>query len=137
MVRKANEKDIDFIINLAKKSPELNASKNEILPSKNELLEWLNDNKVIFLVEEDKGFLLAKLNSSEWCMIDALSIAPNFRNQGIATKLLDQLYLILKEKDINYISGLVLENSDLSRTFWKKKDFVEGKNLVWFEKDLK
>lgn len=137
MIRKVQEKDIDFIINLAKKSPELNASLNKTFPSKKELLEWLKDDKVVFLVEENKGFLLAKLNSSEWCMIDALSIEHDFRNQGIATKLLNELYSILKERKINYISGLVLENFQNSRDFWKKKGFFEGKKLIWFEKDLK
>ena len=138
MVRKAQEKDIDFIMNLSKKTPELNASKSDSwLPSKTELLYWINDYKTIFLVEENKGFLLAKLNSSEWCMIDALSIDPNFRKQGIATKLLNQLDSILKEKKVEYISGLVLENFENSREFWKKKGFIEGKKLIWFEKELK
>jgi ribosomal protein S18 acetylase RimI-like enzyme len=137
MVRKANKKDVDFILNLAKKTPELNASKNETLLSKNEVLEWIKDNKIIFLIEENKGFLLAKINSLEWCMIDALSIDYKFRNQGIANKLLEELYSILKEKKINYISGLVLDSAIDSRNFWKKKGFIEGKKLIWFEKELK
>ena len=138
MVRKAQEKDIDFIMNLSKKTPELNPSKTgPCLPSKTELLEWINDDKTIFLVEENKGFLLAKLHSSEWCMIDSLSVDPNFRKQGIATKLLNELDSILKEKKVEYISGLVLENFENSREFWKKKGFIEGKKLIWFEKELK
>ena len=135
MIRKANEKDAEFILGLAKKTPELSVSKTEMWnPTKKEIIEWIKDEKNIFLVKENKGFLLAKLNSSEWCMIDALAIKLEYRSQGIATELLEELYSILKEKNIEYISGLVQESCMNARAFWNKKGYKEGKKLIWFEK---
>lgn len=137
MVRKANEKDIDSIFELAKSLTELNASKNENYRCKEEILEWMNDDKSILLVEEKEGFLFAKLLSSNWCMIDAIAVNKDSRNKGISTKLLEELYSILREKKITYVSGLVLKDSKEARSFWNKQNFVEGKELVWIEKELK
>jgi N-acetylglutamate synthase-like GNAT family acetyltransferase len=137
MVRKANEKDVDFIFELAKALPELNASKNEVYRSKEEILEWINDDKSIVLVKENEGFIFAKLLSSNWCMIDAIAIKTDSRGKGTSTQLLNELYSILKEKNINYVSGLVLEDSKEARNFWNKQGYSEGKELIWIEKHLK
>lgn len=137
MVRKAKLSDLEFIYSLAISTPELKPSSDNLM-SKNEIKEWIKDEKSnLFLVEENKGFLFCKLMSNEWCVIETLVVDKKQRNKGIAKKLLEKLYLILKEKKIKFLTGLVLEKFENSREFWKKNGFIEKNKLIWFEKELK
>jgi ribosomal protein S18 acetylase RimI-like enzyme len=51
-----------------------------------------------------------------------------------ANTLLDNLYRILKDKNMDYIQALVEVNQKQTREFWKRRGFKEENKFVWIEK---
>lgn len=108
---------------------------------KEELEGWImkpKGNILLVATEDDEviGFIYAKVISPRWCMLESLGVEDKHRGKGIGTKLLENLYAILKEKGVDYIQALVGEEHNKSHEFWKRKGFVEGKKFIWIEKYL-
>ena len=106
-----------------------------------EIEEWVEKQKsnILIVAEENGfviGFLYAKIVSSQWCMLESLGVDKAYRGKGIGTRLVDHLYGVLKERKIDYVQALVGEEHPISREFWKRKGFKEGKKFIWIEKDI-
>lgn len=141
-ISRAVKKDLNSLYKLGQKIPELKYSKESPFCEKLELAEWINnhqDNIILTAklgIDELVGFLIAKILSRNWCMLDNIVVDKKFRGQGIANKLLNQLYNILKKEKINYINVLVGLNYKKTREFWRVKGFKETKKFVWADKEL-
>ncbi|MFH1751545.1 MAG: GNAT family N-acetyltransferase [archaeon] len=139
-INKASLKDLSKLLSMTKSFPAFMVSKDKDFIRRKELSEWIKRNDCIVLTAKQEknitGFLLAKLISSDWCLLDSIGVKPEFRGQGIGSKLLEELYLVLKKKDVWYLQCLVKENEKETREFWKKKGFKEGNKFVWIEKHL-
>ncbi len=66
-----------------------------------------------------------------------LAVAPEFRRQGIATKLYSECIAKLKEKGATGIySWANADGDDSIGQFLKKQGFAEGHKYVWMDKKL-
>jgi ribosomal protein S18 acetylase RimI-like enzyme len=151
----AELKDVNNIYNLGKKINELKFSKRYPFHDVSELKDFVKNKKEnIFLAvkknsakfskgkknNEIVGFLYAKIlsfHSGGWCMLDNIAVDKKYRNLGFGTKLLKELYRILKTKKIGYVQVLEDVHDKKTRKFWKEKGYKESKIFVWTEKEIK
>jgi ribosomal protein S18 acetylase RimI-like enzyme len=142
IIRRAKQKDISQIYNLGKKTKELMFSKGMNFHDKKELLEFTlrkRDNILLVSILDKRvvGFLYAKIVSKTWCILDNLVVDEEFRNHGIGSILLEELYKILKKNKVSYIQILEDIHHKKTREFWKKKGFLEEKKFIWADKIIK
>lgn len=140
-IRRAKRGDVREIYNLGSKVDELKFSKGAF-HGKDEFFEFINkpkENIILVAVRKDKlvGFLYARIISKHWCMIDNLAVKRGFRNRKIGTLLLNRLYLVLKERNVDYVQILEEIHHKKTRNFWKEKGFKEEKVFLWADKRLR
>lgn len=144
-IRRAQPRDVDNIFNLGsgfKDSLKASKIRGEHFHEKSEFLEYIKNPKknVLLVAEVDNkfvGFVCAELIDKEWCVLDNIAVDKKYQGRGIGTKLLDELYSILRKKKIFYIQLLAEKNHKKIQKFWKSKGFKEGKTFVWFDKYVK
>ena len=106
---------IDFIVN--------DYFKNEIK----------NKNNILLIYEENgtiEGYIYLKAIKDEeqiGYLIDGLYVEEEYRNQKIATKLLEYSLSILSEKKISFIDINVLSKNTIAKKLYKKIGFEEYK----------
>ena len=106
---------IDFIVN--------DYFKNEI-KNKNNILLVYEENGII------EGYIYLKAIKDEeqiGYLIDGLYVEEEYRNQKIATKLLEYSLSILSEKKISFIDINVLSKNTIAKKLYKKIGFEEYK----------
>jgi ribosomal protein S18 acetylase RimI-like enzyme len=138
-IRSARPKDLASIYALGRKTRELDASNDTVFFDRGEiegLIKKPKDNIILVILAGKKfiGFLVAKIISCEWCMIDSIAVDPLYRGQGIGNLVLKHLQNILKKRRIRYLQAFVAEEAARSRKFWHQQGFKEGKKFIWIEK---
>ena len=120
-IEKANIEDLSLIYELEKNNITVNSM------SENQIERVLNNENYIVLKavieNEIAGFVI--LQKSDELNIDSIAVKKEFRNLGIATKLIEKASGYAKE---NYISTLSLEvsyNNVTAYLLYKKLGFVE------------
>ena len=106
---------IDFIVN--------DYFKNEI-KNKNNILLVYEENGII------EGYIYLKAIKDEeqiGYLIDGLYVEEEYRNQKIATKLLEYSLSILSEKKISFVDINVLSKNTIAKKLYKKIGFEEYK----------
>lgn len=144
-IRCAQKRDVNNIFNLGCKlegSLKASKQKGEHFHDKSEFLKFIKNPKdnVLLVAEIDNkfiGFIYAEIRDGNWCSIDNIAVDKKYQGLGIGTKLLNELYRILRKKKINYIQLLVEKNHKQTQKFWKSKGFKEGKTFIWFDRYLK
>ncbi|MBD5558239.1 MAG: GNAT family N-acetyltransferase [Desulfovibrio sp.] len=63
-------------------------------------------------------------------------VDEKFRNQGIATKLVDVTLSALKHIGIVKVSLVVFKNNSAANTFWEKRGFIEREDLIYRNRPL-
>ena len=106
-----------------------------------EIEDWARKRKgqIALVAEIDSqvvGFLLARLATRYWCLIEAVSVEDKFRKKGIGKKLLEELYKILKKEDIYIYQAFVRSDMKQPQIFWRKQGFKARKTFTWFDKRL-
>lgn len=106
---------IDFIVN--------DYFKN-VIKNKNNILLVYEENGII------EGYIYLKAIKDEeqiGYLIDGLYVEEEYRNQKIATKLLEYSLSILSEKKISFIDINVLSKNTIAKKLYKKIGFEEYK----------
>ena len=140
-IRRAKEKEAVKICALGRKTKDLAASEKAKFHRKKDIEEWIKkpkDNIVLVVFDGRKfiGFLLAKIMSSQWSVIDSVVLDQSYRGQGIGTLILDKLFNILEKKRIYYAQAFVGTENIKGRKFWQEQRFKQGKKFIWVEKNL-
>lgn len=106
---------IDFIVN--------DYFKN-VIKNKNNILLVYEENGII------EGYIYLKAIKDEeqiGYLIDGLYVEEEYRNQKIATKLLEYSLSILSEKKISFVDINVLSKNTIAKKLYKKIGFEEYK----------
>lgn len=82
-----------------------------------------NELATISLNNKTVGFVIWSITSDKTARIEIAEVKPSFRNIGIGKKLIDQLTVYFKEKNI-YVVDLQCAPAE-SETIWKRLGFVE------------
>ena len=92
-----------------------------------------NKNNILLVYEEKgiiEGYIYLKAIKDEeqiGYLIDGLYVEEDYRNQKIATKLLEYSLSILSEKKISFIDINVLSKNTIAKKLYKKIGFEEYK----------
>lgn len=106
---------------------------------KNHFSKMLDDEDVILLAYYlDKlivGYILIRKINENLCLLDGLYILEEYRNQKIASSLLNEAIDRCKKLNVKYIDINVMEKNELAKRIYKKLDFTEyevklRKNIV-------
>lgn len=106
---------------------------------KNHFSKMLDDEDVILLAYYlDKlivGYILIRKINENLCLLDGLYVLEEYRNQKIASSLLDEAIDRCKKLNVKYIDINVMEKNELAKRIYKKLDFTEyevklRKNIV-------
>lgn len=106
---------------------------------KNHFSKMLDDEDAILLAYYlDKlivGYILIRKINENLCLLDGLYVLEEYRNQKIASSLLNEAIDRCKKLNVKYIDINVMEKNELAKRIYKKLDFTEyevklGKNIV-------
>ena len=106
---------------------------------KNHFNKMLDDEDVILLAYYlDKlivGYILIRKINENLCLLDGLYVLEEYRNQKIASSLLNEAIDRCKKLNVKYIDINVMEKNELAKRIYKKLDFTEyevklRKNIV-------
>lgn len=90
-----------------------------------------NENNILLCYEEDniiKGYIYLKPvnNDSQNCyLIDGLYVDNEYRNKGIATKLIENALNVIKKKNIAVVDINVMANNSVAISLYKRFGFNE------------
>ncbi len=65
------------------------------------------------------------------------SVHPDFRKQGIATKLVERAMNALEELGVNKVALVVFERNETGNAFWEKAGFTVREDLVYRNKTIR
>lgn len=92
---------------------------NQMLDDKNViLLAYYLDNKIV-------GYILIRKLDNNTCLLDGLFVLEEYRNQGIAKKLLNKAINKCKEFNVKYVDINVMEKNKIAKSIYKKMNFNE------------
>ena len=92
-----------------------------------------NENNILLCYEEDniiKGYIYLKPvnNDSQNCyLIDGLYVDNEYRNKGIATKLIENALNVIKETNVAIVDINVMANNSVAISLYKRFGFNEFK----------
>lgn len=90
-----------------------------------------NENNILLCYEEDniiKGYIYLKPvnNDSQNCyLIDGLYVDNDYRNKGIATKLIENALNVIKETNVAVVDINVMANNSVAISLYKRFGFNE------------
>ncbi len=90
-----------------------------------------NKNNILLCYEEDniiKGYIYLKIvnnDSQKGYLIDGLYVDNEYRNKGIATKLMQNALDMINNSNINFIDINVMANNKTAINFYRKFGFNE------------
>lgn len=64
------------------------------------------------------------------------AVNPDYRKMGIASSLLDNALVALKNEGINKVALVVFERNKVGNDFWQKQGFTSREDLVYRNKAL-
>ncbi len=81
------------------------------------------------------GYILIRKINENLCLLDGLYVLEEYRNQKIASSLLNEAIDRCKKLNVKYIDINVMEKNELAKRIYKKLDFTEyevklRKNIV-------
>jgi diamine N-acetyltransferase len=142
-IRKIEDKDLDNVITLALRTPELRTQKGKPeYYSKGQLKGFIKNPNAIFLGAFIGnllvGFRLATFDgyAKEAYLIN-LVINKEFEHKGIGQLLYTYTFNYLKKKDCYWTWVLVHEKNLRMQSFLKKQKFEQGQKFIYFRKRLK
>lgn len=107
---------------------------NNLDDSKEGIERFLKRNpKTSFVAEESEqivGIILSGHDGRRG-YIYHMSVAEDYRNQGIAKKLLKKSLDALKEEGINKVALLVFNKNDIGNSFWESQGFTIRNDVLY------
>ena len=97
--------------------------RNAIKDKKNYLLCYEEDNII-------KGFIYLKYTENERYIIDALYVEEEYRNNDIASKLIDEVLKILNDLKVEYVDINVIIDNKIAYHLYKSFGFKDFKVVL-------
>lgn len=90
---------------------------NQMLDDKNAILlaYYLNDLIV--------GYILIRKINKDTCLLDGLYVLEEYRNNGIATNLLNEAIDRCKKLNVKYVDINVMEKNEIAKNIYRKMNF--------------
>ena len=143
IIRNAQLKDTETILDLLKKTPELQGyGEMDAVYSEDYVVDSIKDKKInLVLVAEENtkivGLLMAEIwEKKKYSYFVDFVVLPDYRSKGIGTKLYESYEEYCKKKGLKTIIGLVQISNNKMQQFCEKKGYKKGHELYFYEKDI-
>lgn len=128
-----NEKDAnrcdELLTELILDERKYNDTIDENIVITNHFNNLINNENVVLLAyyseEEIIGYILIRRVEKKVCLLDGLYVLEQYRNQGIANKLLNAALEKCKEFNVKYVDIKVMTNNEIAMNIYKKLNFKE------------
>lgn len=64
------------------------------------------------------------------------AVAAQYRNKGIASRLVDEVMLAMQKTGINKVGVFVFERNDCGNDFWEHRGFTKRQDLIYRNKQI-
>lgn len=118
IIRKYKKKDLDSLNEILKES--YNLEKSGRKSNNIELVAWC-DEKVVGYLVVNRNY--DSINGIYYFHINYVCVRSEYRNQGIATKLLQEVFKIAKDKNISYIELTSNKKREVAQHLYQKNGF--------------
>ena len=112
---------------------------NNLDDSRNGIAKYLDRNpNTCFVAEKSEeiiGVIIAGHDGRRG-FIYHTAVNPDYRNQGIATKLVDAAMAALKANGVNKVALVVFDRNKVGNEFWEKTGFTVREDLVYRNKAI-
>ena len=112
---------------------------NNLDDSKDGIARYLDRNPDTCLVAEESDEVIGVIiagHDGRRGFIYHTAVNPNYRNQGIATKLVEAAMDALKANGINKVALVVFDRNKDGNAFWEKVGFTVREDLVYRNKAI-
>ena len=112
---------------------------NNLDDSKDGIAKYLDRNPDTCFVAEKSGEIIGVIiagHDGRRGFIYHTAVNPDYRNQGIATKLVDATMAALKTNGINKVALVVYDRNKDGNAFWEKVGFTVREDLVYRNKAI-
>ncbi|MGN0319056.1 MAG: GNAT family N-acetyltransferase [Lachnospira sp.] len=112
---------------------------NNLDDSKEGIDKFLQRNPETCLVAEEGDSIIGVImvgNDGRRGYIYHTAIHPDYRKQGVATKLVDSAMKELSALGINKVALVVFDRNDTGNAFWESQGFTVREDLVYRNKAL-
>lgn len=128
-----NEKDAnrcdELLTELILDERKYNDTIDENIVITNHFNNLINNENIVLLAyyseEEIIGYILIRRVEKNVCLLDSLYVLEQYRNQGIANKLLNAALKKCKEFNVKYVDIKVMKNNEIAMNIYKKLNFKE------------
>ena len=110
---------------------------NDLDDSKEGTEKFLNRNPETCFVAEEKGKIIGTIlagNDGRRGYIYHTAVSTEYRNNGIATKLVEEVMAAFKTLGINKTALAVFSKNKEGNAFWEKNGFTERDDLIYRNK---
>ena len=136
-IRVMNIKDYDGIYDLWINTPGMGLNSTD--DSREGIDKYLKRNPASSFVAEDDGKIIGVIMSGHdgrRGYIHHTAVLPDYRNQGIAKKLVDNAMNALDKEGINKVGLVAFERNEIGNGFWENIGFVVREDLVYRNKNI-
>lgn len=129
--------DYDEIYNLWINTPGMGL--NSADDSREGIEKYLKRNPTTSFVAEYDGKIIGVImagHDGRRGYIHHTAVLPDFRNQGIAKKLVDCAISALDKEGINKVALVAFKKNDIGNGFWENIGFIERNDLVYRNKNI-
>jgi len=143
IIRKGKISDLKKLMKFLNETPELSEGIEKETYTKRWVSSCLTDKKMsIVLIAEDKGeivgFWIAEMwKEREYSFTSDIFVIPEYRTQGVATKLKEEYEKICKKEGIKKILVLALTSNEKMHKFMEKNNYERGSQFYLYDKRLK
>ena len=112
---------------------------NNLDDSKDGIAKYLNRNPDTCFVAEKSDEIVGVIiagHDGRRGFIYHTAVNSDYRNQGIAAKLVDVTMDALKANGINKVALVVFDRNEVGNTFWEKVGFTAREDLVYRNKAI-
>ena len=136
-IRVMNIEDYDGIYDLWINTPGMGLNTTD--DSREGIDKYLKRNPMSSFVAEDDGKIIGVIMSGHdgrRGYIHHTAVLPDYRNQGIAKKLVDNAMNALDKEGINKVGLVAFERNEIGNGFWENIGFVVRDDLVYRNKNI-
>lgn len=140
VIRDMREADVAAVVAIGRGASELKTNEDDEFWDEELLKDWVAGDDVMLVVESGGrvvGFMLTQIHKATKAgYLSDVAIHPDWRGQGIGSRLIEAVLARLKERGIQYVYGLTKVENEKIHGLLKKFGFTQGNAFYWFEKYL-
>ena len=136
-IRTMSISDYDSVYNLQINTPGMGLNSTD--DSREDIEKYLKRNPATSFVAECNGKIVGLIMAGydgRRGYIRHTAVLPDYRNQGIAKRLVDCAVSALDKEGVNKAALVVVEKNDIGNGFWEHIGFEKREDLVYRNKNI-